>query len=141
MTGKRNSKQPNQPPEGQPWIWQTAELLASSAWRGMSINARRALERISLEHMAHAGTENGNLIVTHRQFVEAGVSRNRIGDALDELQHLWLIQMQRGRGGAGSGFPNKFTLTWLPEKGSRHCDDPWKRTTKEDVELFFSNKV
>ena len=140
MTRKRNSKQPNRPPDGQSWIWLTAEHLASAAWRGMSVNARRALDHIMLEHMAHAGTENGNLIVTHRQFVEAGVTKNRVGDALDELQHLRLIQMQRGRGGAGGGVPNKFTLTWLPVKGSRVCGDLWKRTTNKDVERWHDGK-
>ena len=85
MTTKRKSTQPNSPPSGAPWIWQTASLLASPAWRGMSINARRALDRIMLEHMAHAGTENGNLLVTHRQFIAAGVSRDYVADAIDEL--------------------------------------------------------
>ena len=133
MSNKRNAKRPNRPPEGQPWVWFTAELMASAAWRSMSINARRALDRIIIEHMAHGGTENGELPVTHKQFVEAGVTKCKIGDALDELGYLRLIRMERGRGGAQSGISNKFTLTWLPLKGSRHCDDVWKSVTEEHV--------
>lgn len=127
MGSIRKSRQPNSPPEGEPFIWLTANLLASCAWRGMTINARKALERILLEHMAHAGKENGNLQVTHLQFISAGVSRDYVGDAIDELAHLRLIKVTcRGRGGAGTGHASRFLLTWFPEKGSRFCDDPWK---------------
>jgi hypothetical protein len=103
----------------------------------MSINARRALDRIMLEHMAHAGTENGNLLVTHRQFIEAGVSRDYVADAIDELEHLRLIRVTvRGRGGIGSHHANRFLLTWMPERGSRFCDDPWKRTDEARVKSW-----
>jgi hypothetical protein len=137
MAIKRKSKQPNSPPSGAPWIWQTADILASPAWRAMSINARRALDRIMLEHMAHAGTENGNLLVTHRQFIEAGVSRDYVADAIDELEHLRLIRVTvRGRGGIGSHHANRFLLTWMPERGSRFCDDPWTRTDEGRVQAW-----
>jgi hypothetical protein len=137
MAIKRKSKQPNSPPAGEPWIWQTADILASPAWRAMSINARRVLDRIMLEHMAHGGTENGNLLVTHRQFIEAGVSRDYVADAIDELEHLRLIRITvRGRGGIGSHHANRFLLTWMPERGSRFCDDPWKRTDEARVKSW-----
>jgi hypothetical protein len=47
------------PPEGQPWVWQTAELLGSPAWKAMGINARRLVEFLQIEHCAHAARENG----------------------------------------------------------------------------------
>ncbi len=137
MANKRKSKQPNSPPHGEPWVWITANLLASCAWRGMTVNARRVLDRILLEHMAHAGKENGSLQVTHRQFIEAGVSRDYVADAIDELAHLRLIKITiRGRGGVGVGHSNRFLLTWFPEKGSRYCDDPWKTVDKAHVKKW-----
>jgi len=137
MANIRKSKQPNSPPDGEPWIWVTASLLASCAWRGMTVNARRVLERILLEHMAHAGKENGHLQVTHLQFKEAGVSRDYVGDAIDELAHLRLIKITtRGRGGAGTGHSSRFLLTWFPEKGSRYCDDPWKTVDSSHVQKW-----
>ena len=44
----------NHPPAGEPWVWLTRELLESDAWRGASINARRVVERLIIEHMQHA---------------------------------------------------------------------------------------
>lgn len=134
MTAIRKSKQPNAPPQGEPWVWLSAALLASPAWRSMSVNARRALDRLMLEHMAHGGKENGKLQVTHRDFIEAGVSRDFVADAIDELEHLRLIRItSRGRGGTGITHANRFLLTWMPEKGSRFCDDPWKSTDQARV--------
>jgi len=65
-TGMTAIKRENRPPKDMPWIWLTREMLESPAWRAMDmLAARRVVERIILEHMAHAGTENGNLIVTY----------------------------------------------------------------------------
>jgi len=137
MANIRKSRQPNSPPDGEPWVWVTANLLASYAWRAMTVNAKRVLERILLEHMAHAGKENGRLQVTHRQFIEAGVSRDYVGDAIDELAHLRLVKITtRGRGGAGTGHSSRFLLTWFPEKGSRYCDDPWKMVDAVHVQKW-----
>lgn len=109
----------------------------SPAWRGMSMNARRALERIELEQMAHAGTENGNLVVTHKDFIQHGVTHNRVADAINELAAFRLIQItQAGKAGTGTSHPNKFELTWFPLKGSFLCDEIWKRTTLGDVKLW-----
>jgi hypothetical protein len=103
----------------------------------MTVNARRVLERILLEHMAHSGKENGHLQVTHRQFIEAGVRRNYVGDAIDELAYLRLIKITtRGRGGAGTGHSSRFLLTWFPERGSRYCDDPWKMVDAVHVQKW-----
>jgi hypothetical protein len=135
MKNKRKRKYPNSPPSGEPWIWLLAEMLSHVGWRALSINARRVLERIMIEHMAHAGKENGNLIVTHRQFQEYGVNRNAVADAIAELEYFgWIKVTRKGRGGVGTGHPNHFLLTWMPEKDSHFCDAPWARTTPKRIE-------
>ena len=58
----------NKPPDGESWRWLTQEMLESSAWRAMSFAARKIIDRLIVEHLAHAGTENGNLISTYSDF-------------------------------------------------------------------------
>src|SRR5215472_6540411 len=43
------------------WVPHSAELIASPAWRARSLHVVRLLDRIELEHCAHAGRENGYL--------------------------------------------------------------------------------
>jgi hypothetical protein len=58
-----------------PWVPHAAALIASPAWRARSLHVVRLLDRIELEHCAHAGRENGYLTVTYQQFVEWGIGR------------------------------------------------------------------
>jgi len=137
MVRKCDKKKPNRPPEGHPFVWQTADLLTSIAYQAMSINARRVIDRIQIEHMDHAGLENGKLIVTHDDFKKFGVSRDFVGDAVDELAYLKLIKINiRGRAGEGTGYANCFELTWLPPKGSYLCDDIWQGVTRKRVRAW-----
>ena len=53
------------PPPGEPWVWHTRELITSDAWRSQSITCRRFIELLELDHMNHAGTENGHLMVQY----------------------------------------------------------------------------
>jgi len=78
----------------------------------MSINARRMLDRLEIEDMSHGGYENGNLIVTYKQFVSAGIRRQSIPKSIEELENLGWIEVQRGgiRGFARS-WPHRYRLT------------------------------
>jgi hypothetical protein len=100
------------PPKDQTWCWYTPEMLRSDAWRDMSINARRMLDLLEIEHMAHGGRENGNLIVTFDEFQAYGIRRQVIARTIAELERLGWIEVQRGlyRGFARS-MPNRFRLT------------------------------
>ena len=71
----------NHPPPDQPCVWFTREMLESEAWSTAPINTRRLVERIILEHMAHAGTENGRLICTYRDFERHGIGKRHITGA------------------------------------------------------------
>lgn len=51
----------NRPPQDEPWIWVSRELLESDAWTTAPIWTIRFVHRVMTEHMNHAGTENGYL--------------------------------------------------------------------------------
>jgi hypothetical protein len=96
----------------------TPELLRSAAWRGRSIHAVRVLEYFELEHLAHAGKENGFLRATHRQLAAHGVSMRFIKPAIAEnvARGLLKITHQGGYRGAGRLDPSRYQLTYLPWK-------------------------
>jgi hypothetical protein len=77
----------------------------------------RLLDRIELEHCAHAGHENGYLTVRYQQFVEWGMGRRFIKAAIDEAVRLGLLVVEPGlyRGGARRQ-PSRYRLTYLKWK-------------------------
>jgi hypothetical protein len=123
----------NAPPQGEPWIWFTQEMLESGAYRSLSINARRALDRINVEHMRHAGLKNGRLKVTWNDFVQWGIGRRLITRALNELIAAGLLaieQIGRRSNGIERGEPTRYRLTFLPvaePTNSRPATDDWKK--------------
>ena len=100
------------PPQDQPWSWYSVEMMRSDAWRDMSVNARRMLDLLEIEHLAHGGYENGNLVMTYDQFVTSGIRRASIFATITELERLGWIEVSRGgyRGFARS-WPHRFRLT------------------------------
>jgi hypothetical protein len=115
MASKRSSyrnRDVGGPPKDQPWSWYTVEMMRSDAWRDMSINGRRMLDLLEIEHLAHGGYENGKLAVTYDQFVAGGIRRGSIFATVAELERLGWIEVNRGlyRGYARSA-PHRFRLT------------------------------
>src|SRR5262245_31764138 len=98
------------PPKGEPWVWLTRELIESAAWRSLSINARRFIDALLLDHMAHAGRENGNLKATYGQLEKLGLTRNCIHKAIAEAEAAGLVDCYRG----GMRVATTFTLTFYP---------------------------
>ena len=47
--------------------WFGLELMESEAFRALSPNSRRLLDRVLIEHIHHGGVENGQLMATHDQ--------------------------------------------------------------------------
>ena len=109
-------RQAMRPPVDQPWVWLTRDLLASYAWRSMSANARRLVERVMLEHMAHGGAENGALPVTYDDLSSWGIRLNSVAPSIAEAVALGLIEHHPGRAAhiAGKGHAQLFRLSWLP---------------------------
>ena len=100
---------PKGPPKGEPWIWLTREVLTSPAWRGLGINARRAMDFLLREHMAHAGRNNGLLVAPREQLIEWGVGARHISGAIAELKKSGLVDVEHSVGRR----PNRYTLNWL----------------------------
>jgi hypothetical protein len=122
----RRSRRPHGPPQDVPWAWLTQEMMSSPAWQAMPLSARRALDRLLLEHMAHAGRENGNLIVTFDDFVKDGVgSRSAAARAVRILEALGFVDITiRGhRSFGGAHLPSRYALTWLPRSDGTLATD------------------
>jgi hypothetical protein len=131
-----NLKKRNAPPKGQSWIWETAEFLDCVSLRSLSVNAHRAYIRIKSEHVAHAGQENGRLIVTHDDFRNAGMNGDLVADAIDELIFKGLIRVARGRSGNGTPHPNLYSLTSYPTHDSLPATNDWKGFTEQKAERW-----
>ena len=115
------------PPEGEPFIWLTHELLSSDAWKGLSVNGRRLIDFLLIEHMNHAGTSNGNLMATFKQLVQFGFSRRKIGDAIEEAEKLGLIRCKRG----WKRRPSTYRLTFYPDRDRSPPTNEWKKYQRE----------
>ncbi len=138
LSGRRGQHQ--KPPKGEAWVWFTRSMLESPAWVAMSINGRRVLDRLLLEHIAHAGSENGALIVTHDQFREFGASGNAIKPAIDELVFLGFVRCERGGRWAGKNTPSRYRLTWVGDRVGAAPTNEWEGVTSEQIEAWQSQR-
>jgi hypothetical protein len=115
----------------------TREKLESPAWGALTLNDRKVIERLCIEHMAHAGTENGNLICTYSDFEEFGIRRKSIAEAIDRVEALGFIEtMERGRLAKGEfRFPSRYRLTFV--NGNLAPTNEWQRIkTWEEAEAI-----
>jgi hypothetical protein len=117
------------------------QMIESPAWRALSLAARKALDRIELEHMSHGGAENGKLPVTYLDFENAGVRRHSVAPAIRELAALGVIEiMRKGYGGAAEvRAPSLYRLTYLAAQDAGYKDatgshDYLKIKTDEEAE-------
>ncbi len=120
-----------------PFAWQNIELLTSAAWRARSINTARLIDALLVDHMNHAGTENGNLMSTYDQLVALGASRSCLTDAIAEAEFLGLVKVDPGGRWVNSNQPSRYRLTWLyclPDETLATND--WKRVTKEAIKKW-----
>lgn len=109
------------------WVPHRLKLLVSPAWRHRPIPLAKILERIEIEHMRHAGKENGHLIVSYDQFVEHGISRRTIRGSIDLGVVLGLLEVRQSGEWAGDvRMPNMYRLTYLPEKDRKAPTDEWE---------------
>jgi hypothetical protein len=138
------------PPKDQHWSWYSVEMMRSDAWRDMSVNARRMLDLVEIEHLAHGGYENGNLVITYDRFVAGGIRRGSISATIAELERLGWIEVTRGgyRGFARS-WPHRFRLTHRrtqirPEIGAPYlveATDDWRHYRSEKSDRMVPEAV
>ncbi len=122
-------------------MWHTSKLMESPAWRLRSINARRVIDFLEIDHMAHAGTENGHLMATYDQLAEFGVPRSEIRGAIEELEFLGLIRWERGGRWAGTNQPSKFRLTYYADRNHNSATNEWKGKTEEAIRVWRKNRA
>ena len=92
--------------------------------RVLSLAARRALDRIEIEHAHHGGADNGKLPITYADFERHGLHPNAIAPAIRELAALGFIEvMRKGYGGAAEvRVPSLYRLTYRPAWNATHRD-------------------
>lgn len=117
MSGKAQ-----RPPAGEPWVWLTKELIKSDAWRSLGINERRVIDFLMLEHMAHAGKQNGRLKAPHQHLETFGIGAKYIASAIAEVERLGLIECRRG----GMRVATTFALAWLPLHDGAVLSERWR---------------
>jgi hypothetical protein len=129
------------PPKDQPWSWYSVEMMRSDAWHDMSINGRRMLDLLEIEHLAHGGYENGNLVMTYDQFVAGGIRRGSIFATIAELERLGWIEVSRGglRGFARS-WPHRFRLTHRRTQIRANIGAPYLVEAPNDWQHYHSEK-
>ena len=128
-SGRRRRAQ--QPPKGEPWAWLTRELIASPAWRSRSVNLRRLMDFLLIEHMNHAGTENGHLKATYDQLEAYGLTRGTISKAIHEGELRGLLEVNHGGRWNLTNQPSTFRLTFYEDRFGNPATNEWKRVTEK----------
>jgi hypothetical protein len=128
IAGRGRKSKRNRPPDGASWFWLTREMIESDAWSTLSINALRVIFRVAVENMAHAGTMNGDLVITYDDFFRFGIRRQSVKDAIDEaVAHGFIVITQEGRRSSGADrWPAHYALTWLDLKDGTPALNAWK---------------
>ena len=105
-------------------------MLDTLTFRALGIHARRVLDFLEREQMAHGGQENGNLAATYRQLAEWGVTRNDVSLGFAELQATGFVRLtHQGSRVAGGGEPSRYALTWLQTREAgvvERSTDEWR---------------
>jgi hypothetical protein len=116
-------------------------LLESPAWRALSGDGRKVLDRIELEHLRHGGRDNGCLIVTYADFIAYGIGTRRIVKrCLSEAEALGLLEIKRGSNGDIRA-ANQYRLTYLPASNQAATNDWRQFKTIEDAKAKLSSLV
>lgn len=124
LTGREKTRRG--PPQGEPWVWLTTELIASPAFRACGINTLRLLLFLLVEHRNHAGMENGYLVATHRQLKAWGLTPDLIRAAIEEARALGLVLFKRGGRWAGTNTASRYRLTFYPDHEGNPATNDWR---------------
>jgi hypothetical protein len=115
--------------EGQ-FVSYLREMIESPSYRALSLQARKILRRLEIEHCAHGGAENGRLPCTYNDFVKYGCWREGISRALVEATALGFVQvMSIGKRSYGDipGKASTYRLTYLPTHDSAAPTHEWRK--------------
>jgi hypothetical protein len=104
-------------------------MLESESWSAMPLSARRVVDRVVLEHLAHGGTQNGELVVTYDDLARFGLSSRRATAAAIRIAvSLGFLDITvRGRRAfGGARLPSRYGLTWLPKCDRTPASNRWR---------------
>lgn len=110
-------------------------LVRSDAWRSASINVRRLLDFLMLEHMGNGARENGRLKAPRLQLVNFGISARHISTAIADAERLGLIECRR----QGLRVATLYRLTWLDAPG-KPATNEWRDFTNEALKPLSKPK-
>ena len=118
------------------FVFHTLDMRRSPAWR--PDNARRVLDRLEVEHMEHAGSENGALVCTYSDMAACGIRRASVSLAIRQCVELGFLKVTVGRRAiAQHRAPSLYRLTYVVGRktGSLKQDEPtheWRRIKTDD---------
>jgi hypothetical protein len=118
------------------FVAHTREMLESSAWRGLTTSAKKVIECLEREHLAHGGYENGRLICTYDDFA-AHMDRHAIKPGILTSVGLgFVVVTEQGRAGnraSWKGRPSRYRLTYLPADGiPNDGSHEWRRVATDE---------
>jgi hypothetical protein len=123
MKSKPKQAKPKEPP----YVKLRMEMLCSPAWAALTPAAKCVIERLIIEHIRHAGKDNGKLICTHKDFAEYGIRYPSIAPAIRLAVKLGFVEItQSGWRSAGRRRAAQYRLTFLPTAGTPPTDE-WKQ--------------
>jgi hypothetical protein len=106
------------------------ELLESPVFHALNANEFRAFNLLNKVLSGDVGGnlfKNGELVITHDQFIAAGVQRNSVAPSLRALEALGLITVVWGDAGAeGYRKSNLFGITSFPTGTRNVAEMKWK---------------
>jgi hypothetical protein len=124
--------------KGEAFVKLYRDLLESDAWRSLSINARRLLDFLMIEHMRHGGKRNGFLLAPREQLEKCGIGARHISPAIEEAERVGLVDCKRGVGQR----PSMYTLTWLQLSDGSDPSNRWRfyLATSEGKPLLMTSE-
>jgi hypothetical protein len=113
------------------------EVLQSEAWRSLSINARRLIDYLMVEHMRQGGKHNGGLLAPYRQLEHFGFHPNLIAGTIEEALRVGLVECRRGTGRRAS----VYALTWLPFSDGTEPSNRWRHCDTDATDIIAGRKA
>jgi hypothetical protein len=100
-------------PKDAPFVWVPLKVMGSPAWCGLSLSAKRIMDRLLIENYRHHRMNNGRLRVSYEQFRGHGVALCCIATALRKLVKAGLLAITKGAREDERQGPNLYRLTFL----------------------------
>jgi hypothetical protein len=120
-----------------PFVFVPVEVMESAEWSGLSINARRIMDRLLFENFRHRAEENGALQVSFRQFAMCGVRFQSGCHAVKELVEAGLLVVTRGQAKNSQCAPNVYRITFL---GTLDGPPIWRNAAENNAETATENE-